>query len=223
MIFGIASGEQVLCDPIEYDKQRFSEMLNRLGGLTNELPDSTDDIKGPVTAGVLRVLPGRATFPRPPKEHIYTPELGAWAVVGNFIERTVIWHLMPLEQARKALLGVLANRRWEVETGGITLANGTEVLTGTSDQARLAATYSRLKAGTITETRWKFANGWRWVTAADLQLVDEAQAAHVDACFRAEAEVDELINSSNIEALKELDVIAEFNARLAAITSPATT
>ena len=120
---------------------------------------------------------------------------------------------MAIEQAKLALLEALANSRWQLETGGVTLDDGSEVLTDTSNQARLSATYGRLVNGSLTETPWKFANGWRWVTTEGLRPVEQAVAAHVDACFRAEMEVAELINSATIDNIQALDVSTEFNLR----------
>lgn len=118
----------------------------------------------------------------------------------------------PLPLLRADMLSALADYRYQVETGGITLPDGTRIKTEREDQAMTNAAYSSLKNGLVSSTEWKSANGWLTVTLTELEPVATVLARHVAASFGAERDVAEQIKQSDLPALLALDLRGAFNA-----------
>lgn len=118
----------------------------------------------------------------------------------------------PLEILCVDMLTELAGIRYQIETGGITLPDGTQIKTARDDQAMTNSAYNSLKNGLVSSTEWKSGNGWITVTLTELEQVATAVARHVAAAFGAERDVAEQIAQADQAALLALDVRAEFNA-----------
>ncbi|WP_095950419.1 DUF4376 domain-containing protein [Variovorax boronicumulans] len=91
-----------------------------------------------------------------------------------------------LEQRKDAMRALVAQRRWEAETGGITMPNGMRVLTGRADRDNIAALILTAEAAGIAVVDFKAANGWGHLTLEEVREVARAIALHVQACFSAE-------------------------------------
>jgi len=89
-------------------------------------------------------------------------------------------------RTQASLLAGVATKRWQAETGGIVVA-GSPIKTDRESQAQLSSAYTSLKSGLIDDTPWK-ADGDTFVlvTLAGLELIAQAVATHVRACFAAE-------------------------------------
>lgn len=112
-----------------------------------------------------------------------------------------------LENAQSRLLNKLEKVRFEKETGGITLEDGTEIQTDIQSQSKTDAAYNALKNTFITETDWKGPSGWTTVTETELKPIAQAIAVHVKNCFKAERLVDDMINSkTSTSELVDFDV-----------------
>lgn len=106
-------------------------------------------------------------------------------------------------RTKVAMLGEVATKRWQVETGGIVVAGHT-IATDRESQAQLNSSYTSLKNGLIEDTHWKAANGtFTIVTMAELEQVAQAVAAHVRACFAAEQAHNEAISA--LQTQQDLD------------------
>lgn len=102
-----------------------------------------------------------------------------------------------------SLLAEIAAKRWEVETGGITVA-ASQIKTDRASQSQLNIAYTSLKSGLIADTRWKDADGlFTNVTLAELEPIAKAVATHVRACFAAEESHNDAITLLKTQA--ELD------------------
>lgn len=108
---------------------------------------------------------------------------------------------------QQSLITGVANKRWEVETGGI-VVDGRRVDTDRESQAQLNNSYSSLKLGLIEDTQWKDADGnFTLVTLVELEPIAQAVAQHVRACFVAEQIHNELIKGlTTQEQLDEYDI-----------------
>ncbi|HHO0771198.1 TPA: DUF4376 domain-containing protein [Aeromonas hydrophila] len=112
----------------------------------------------------------------------------------------------PMKPARtkESLLAELADKRWQVETGGIVVA-GIRAATDRESQAQLNNVYVSLKAGLIINTPWKDADGYfKVMTLSDIEPIAHAVASHVSACFSAEQSqsdsIGALLNQADIDA-----------------------
>lgn len=106
-------------------------------------------------------------------------------------------HLNPPAEpiTSEKLKGIVTAFRWEVETGGITLATGVRVATGIDDQNRITSVVANAERAGLEEVDFKAAEGWAKVTLAELQAIATAVARHVQACFSAERAHHEAIDA----------------------------
>lgn len=89
-----------------------------------------------------------------------------------------------------------AQRRWEVETGGMNFGGS---ILATDDRSKLLLTQAAAKAeaDSVFTTEWKAAdNSWVMLDAATLIAARDAMFAHVQNCFSREKDIDALIDSS---------------------------
>lgn len=211
MKFGIANNKtgHVICDPIQYDRSRFADVLQRYGGNAHGLPDELTSF---IRCGRLAILPAAEIGSQSPNEYAYHGHLSNWVVVGEQLQRSTEWHLLPDDQIRQNMAEAVAGIRWQKETGGITLANGVTVKTDRESQGTIFNGYSSLKNGLVASSMWKFAGEWAEVTLPDVEPIAQAVSRHVQACFSAEKAVSDLIdNAEDTDALLAIDLQHEFS------------
>jgi len=103
-----------------------------------------------------------------------------------------------------------ADRRYAVETGGITV-NGAPIATDRVSQAMIGNAYAYVQASGAASVSYKTAAGFVTLTADQVKAVALAVGAHVQACFKAEDDVDAAINASP----PTLTTVAEIDAAFA--------
>ena len=115
-----------------------------------------------------------------------------------------VWSIVPIqaEVAEERLARFksiytkdIARIRWEKEVGGLPLPNGMVVKTDRESQAQLSSAYTSLKGGLIPDTMWKGENGWVLVTLEDIEPLAQAVAQFVRACFMAEKQHQDAIDT----------------------------
>lgn len=117
-----------------------------------------------------------------------------------------------LDYLRDQLKSALAAHRFELETGGVELPDGSRILTDRESQAQLTSAFQTLTQPFVEEIEWKAAGGWVTVTEAELRPIAQAVAQHVQACFKAERRVSEQIDAAkDAEALYGLDIASAFH------------
>lgn len=89
----------------------------------------------------------------------------------------------------------ITKRRWQIETGGITLPNGVRVATGIDDQNRITSVIANANLAGVETVDFKAESGWVTVTVQELQAISAAIAVHVQACFTAERAHHEAIDA----------------------------
>lgn len=103
------------------------------------------------------------------------------------------------------LTGYAADKRWRVETGGITVG-GAPV--ATDDRSKTMIMGARIKADADQDytVGWKGADGsFVTLTAPQIIAISNAVLAHVDACFAAEADVVAAILDGTITTTQQVD------------------
>lgn len=123
-----------------------------------------------------------------------------------------------LDYLRRQLEQRLADIRFRVETGGLTLG-GQSINTDRESQSQLSNAYQALAQPLVSRVDWKGPDGWVTVTAEQLKPIAGAVAVHVQGCFTAERQTAEALFAERdlealIEALPTLDLAAEFDSRL---------
>lgn len=98
----------------------------------------------------------------------------------------------------EALKEGVTQKRWEVETCGITLPSGIQVGTAIGDQNRITSVVANAERSGLDVFDFKAESGWVRVTLTELQGIAAAVAQHVQACFSAER-----LHHEAIDALAE--------------------
>lgn len=134
---------------------------------------------------------------------------------GKYTQQWEIYELEPdvvadnIESGKRRLADQVTQKRWEVETGGIILAGGTEVKTGLDDQNRINCVIVNAARAGFTEVDFKSATGWVTISLANLEAIADAVSAHVQQCFSAERAHHEAIEQlSTPEAIASYDITA---------------
>lgn len=102
------------------------------------------------------------------------------------------------------LLAYAAAKRFEVETGGITVS-GQTIDTSRESQSMITGAYAYSQAHPEETIRFKAASGWVTLDAATMAAIATAVGAHVQACFAAEAIVAAAIEDGTITTAAEID------------------
>lgn len=97
---------------------------------------------------------------------------------------------------RADMLTALAERRWRIEVGGVTLPTGATVRTDRESQALINGA-AQLAAREPDQTvSFKAQTGWVDLTAAEVEAIAVAVAQHVRQCFRREKEIAALLDGA---------------------------
>ncbi|WP_313604806.1 DUF4376 domain-containing protein [Comamonas jiangduensis] len=119
-------------------------------------------------------------------------------------------HLNPVRVLTvESVKDAITQKRWEVETGGLTLPNGVQIATGIDDQNRITSVIANARLAGLDSVSFKAASGWVTLTLTELEGVAAAIAMHVQQCFSAERAHHEAIDSleaahaDNQEALQQ--------------------
>lgn len=133
-------------------------------------------------------------------------EEGKVTLVDGHWTRT--WTLTPWtpDRVRSHLKDRVTQKRWDVETGGITLANGARVDTTIEDQNRIASTVAIGATMSVTGIDFKGADGWITLELPALTAIANAIGHHVQQCFSAERAHHAAIDQLDYEALLAYDV-----------------
>lgn len=110
----------------------------------------------------------------------------------------------PPPPTKGELLAYAAAKRWQVETGGITVA-GALIDTGRESQSMITGAYAYSQANPAETISYKAASGWVTIDAATMAAIAAAVGAHVQAAFAAEAAVAAEIEAETITTTAEID------------------
>lgn len=112
---------------------------------------------------------------------------------------------LPAETAKANLKRYVAERRWQTETGGVTLPDGTRLPTDVEARPRFGTALSGCPAdGTVSV---KLDGEFHTLTHAEMTALVTAIATHVQVCFDHERDLHELIDAAEtIADLEALDV-----------------
>ena len=114
-----------------------------------------------------------------------------------------------LDERKATLLARLAERRWEVETGGVTIG-GMTVETDDRSKLLIVNAAARAREDSTYTVRWKIGPGtFITLDAATLIAAEAAVFAHVQRCFAREAELSGQIDAATAEELAALKATVE--------------
>ncbi|WP_208510290.1 DUF4376 domain-containing protein [Variovorax paradoxus] len=105
---------------------------------------------------------------------------------GPFSGGAILAEPSTLEEKRKTLVARASAKRWAVETGGLTLPDGTHLLTARTDQDRITSILVTAASAEIETIDFKAQSGWVRLDVETLRQMAVQIARHVQACFSAE-------------------------------------
>lgn len=109
------------------------------------------------------------------------------------------------EPLKNALKTYAANKRYRVETGGMTV-NGLAIPTDRETQSKLSGAVLTFQTGALSGAiDWKAAGGWVQLDQAAVTALASAVAAHVQAAFSRERAVSALIDDGTITTVAQID------------------
>jgi hypothetical protein len=131
------------------------------------------------------------------------------------------WQIVPAPQQEPPQVPadpyrILSDLRWQRETGGITLPDGTEISTTRESQSLIIGTVLSIQTSLITgPVAWKADSGWVNLTGPEIIALAAAVAQHVQKCFAAERATSVML--ATLQNDPALDIEAAFNAAFAAV------
>jgi hypothetical protein len=132
-------------------------------------------------------------------------DIGAWWIRDLTPEELAIKFPPPPPPPPPTLLEYAATKRWNTETGGITVGG---IPVYTDDRSKLMVMGARIRAAadpTVIE-KWAAADGNVYdLDAATIIMISDAIAAHVSACFAKFAEVKAAITAETITDYTGID------------------
>jgi hypothetical protein len=145
-----------------------------------------------------------------PRGHRWWDDYESWRAAGGIPVPTTPPET--LETLRATVRAAATQRRWECETGGVTIG-GVQVGSTTEDQNRISTVLAAADLGTVDQVDFKANSGWVTLTLAEIRGIAAAISAHVQACFTAERAHHEAIDAiGSIEELQAYDVAAGWPA-----------
>lgn len=105
------------------------------------------------------------------------------------------------------LMNYAANRRWQIETGGITVG-GVAIDTSRDSQAMITGAYAYSQAHPEEPIKFKAASGWVTLDEPTMAAIATAVGAHVQASFAVEEAVDAAVSAGTITSFAEIDAAA---------------
>lgn len=125
-----------------------------------------------------------------------------------------VWEYTPeeLQSLSSALKEKLkeeaTQKRWDVETGGILLPDGTEIKTGIDDKNRITTVIVNARLAGLTEVNFKTASGWVTMSIEQIEGIAAVIGNHTHLCFNAEMQHHLLIDTLDYSALLQYDMLA---------------
>jgi hypothetical protein len=142
------------------------------------------------------LLRDKAAFYQTPLDD-YEEELANW--VTNYTQEPV-----DIDTLKRELRSAVTNTRWLLETGGITLPNGSKIKTSIDDQNRITSVISNAERAGLTEINFKDGDD-NWISMPLTQLVEISKVVTfwVQDCFNAEMHHHQAIGA--LETIDELE------------------
>lgn len=147
-------------------------------------------------------------------EGLYHPSI-RWAPVPAFLERFAVLGYIEQERAaappsldflREQVKALATSQRKQIEAAGITLADGSRILTAKEDQDRIDTALANMERYAIKSLDFKAASGFVTLGYDQLKAIGAAVVAHVQGCFTAEMK-----HHAAIDALQDAEAVASYD------------
>jgi hypothetical protein len=166
---------------------------------------------GKVVADVVAPIPEQGLFryeerPASPAAHQRASGM-AYTLERDVVVGAPVLASRPLEEVRAEKLAALAAHRYAIETGGLTLQDGTRIGTDREHCAIITGKTVYLgKKPNALSVKWKGRNGFVEIPRAQFEEIAIAVVEHVQRCFDKEAQ-----HAAEIEALASPADVAAYD------------
>ncbi|HEX5444337.1 MAG TPA: DUF4376 domain-containing protein [Pirellulales bacterium] len=115
-----------------------------------------------------------------------------------------------LARLKAAKTAALASQRYTIETGGMTLPDGTKVATDRESQGLIARAYTASRDGLASGTvSFKAASGWATMNPAQIKALFQAMTDRQQACYDHEYALEQQIAAATDQAaLDAVDIMS---------------
>jgi hypothetical protein len=118
---------------------------------------------------------------------------------------------IPIEAAKDAALAALAQKRWEIETGGITI-NGRFVDTSDRSKTLIIGKSIKAKENDDLTFQWKVGSGFVTIDSATMISIADAVEAHVQGAFDREAELSsDILDATTTAEVRAVNINSGWN------------
>ena len=182
-------------------KRVYTEELLKIRGI---------DINNQQVLDALQLFPLQYEEPEITDRDLYFAEADGEPVFQE-AENTYLQHMKvtpyDLDTAKRVVKERITAKRWEVETGGITVEGAGKILTAIDDQNRISSAIAGIETAGIDAVDFKAADGWVHLTKAELLGIAALIVKHVQACFSQERALHELTDAAtSVEDLLGIDI-----------------
>ena len=137
---------------------------------------------------------------------VYNSEERRWQATWMFKQHDAATIKEELESAKSAKKAQLSQKRYEVETSGITV-NGFTIKTDRESQAQITCAVFAIERGYLTKIDWKGENGWIEMDTRVIASLPPLVSNHVQLCFQTEKQISDMIDgASNMMELNSIDI-----------------
>lgn len=171
-----------------------------------------DELLAPFGYAVLH-QPDSHPFPATKYEELYQdkPALidGKWTVqyaIRSIVPSDPTELELFISQEKLKLKQEVAGRRYQVETSGITLSDGTSIKTDRESQATLTGALSYLTLNPTTTIDWKGNAGWVALGLEQITAISTAVGSHVQQAF-----TNEKVHAEAIGKLTTVQELLDYN------------
>jgi hypothetical protein len=205
MLYAIKHKNRVVLGPLEWDKKYFEKVLKIRHSIDIELP-----FRQPLTLPFIideNTSIHEAIVSRPDLDPMMQAYYGPlWDVSGDVIVANYEVHDHTIEDARNNFRTLAAAERYSKEISSVKVEiQGIEVTADTSRAGRNIFLQKFMLMGDAEVVNWKFPEGWLTLTKAELGMIVQAGAAHIQAAFDWEKSINDQIDAA--ETAEELYAI----------------
>lgn len=223
----IIRNNEIIAGPIEFEANRVRDIVARQGGDFRLVPNS---MTAAIQIGTIAIKPVAYSTPT----YSRMEQLGPADRVETDHLVTYTHSIIPRnpEAVRTELMGEL-KRIHDAHDLGTTVYQGVSIKTDLEARINAEGTLSAFADGRLTATLWRGQaitdpdtgiegpSKVEVTSTADMQALRDAIFGSLAAGFAAKEQVETLIAAATAEDLETLDVRAQFDAVVAAITNPA--
>ncbi len=126
------------------------------------------------------------------------------ASVGWLYENGALVPPPAIPPTKAELLAYAAQKRWQVEIGGLVI-NGETIDTSRGSQAMITGAFSYSKEHPEEQIHFKALSGWVTLNAPTVAAIATAVGAHVQSCFALEATIAVAIEAGTLTTTAAID------------------